>query len=111
MKKERKLIHPLSTLLTMSFFALRAKVDILMKAYEGTHAAKGTSTSNLKEELQLVRKENESLRNELRRKDILINSIDVDNRSLRPNFHQDSVFDPRWRYVNKTKQKIPRGNN
>ena len=92
------------------FLALRAKVEILMKAYEGTHAAKGMSVSNLKEEIQLLRKENESLRNELRRKDILINSIEVDNPSFRPNFHQDSVFDPRWRYVNKTKQQIPRGN-
>ena len=92
------------------FLALRAKVEILMKAYEGTHAAKGMSNSDLKEEIQLLRKENESLRNELRRKDILINSIEVDNPSLRPNFHQDSVFDPRWRYVNKTKQQIPRDN-
>ena len=48
------------------FLALRARVQILMKAYEGTHAAKGMSNSNLKEEIQLLRKENESLRNELR---------------------------------------------
>ena len=57
-----------------------------------------------------MNQENESLRNELRRKDILINSIEVDNPSFRPNFHQDCVFDPRWRYINETKLQIPRGN-
>ena len=92
------------------FLQLRAKVEILLKAYEGSHAAKGTSHSDLKEEIQLLRKENESLRNEIRRKEILINSIQVDNPSFRPNFHQDTVFDPRWRCLNKTRQQIPGDN-
>ena len=42
------------------FLALCAKVEIFMKAYESTHAAKGMSISNFKEEIQLLRKENES---------------------------------------------------
>ena len=92
------------------FLALRAKVEILMKSYEGSHAAKGMANSDLKGEIQLLRKENESLRNELRHNDILIHSFEIDNSSFGPNFYQDSVFDPRWSYVNKTKQQIPRGN-
>ena len=51
------------------FLSLRAKVEVLVKAYEGSQAAKGKSESNLKEEVKLLRKENKSLRKELRRKD------------------------------------------
>ena len=41
------------------FLALHTKVEILMKAYKGSHADKGMSNSDLKEEIQLPRKENE----------------------------------------------------
>ena len=61
------------------FLSLRAKVEVLVKAYEGSQAAKGTSESALKQEILLLKKENESLRNELRRKDLLIGSFDVEN--------------------------------
>ena len=77
------------------FLALLAKVEILMKAYKGSHAAKGMSNSDVKEEIQLLRKENESLRNKLCCKEILIHSFEVDNSSFGPNFYQHSVFDPR----------------
>ena len=58
------------------FLSLRAKVEVLVKAYEGSQAAKGTSEAELKQEILLLKKENESLRNELRRKDLLIRSLD-----------------------------------
>ena len=61
------------------FLSLRAKVEILVKTYEGSQAAKGMSESQLKQEILLLKKENESLRNELRRKNILIESLDVEN--------------------------------
>ena len=48
------------------FISLRAKVEVLVKAYEVSQAAKGTSESKLKQEILLLKKENESLRNELR---------------------------------------------
>ena len=65
-----------------------------MKAYEGSQAVKGTSESKLKQEILLLKKENESLRNELRRRDLLIGSSDVENPfmgSFGSNFDQNPV--------------------
>eukprot|EP00794_Sanderia_malayensis_P014877 gene14877-16423_t len=65
------------------FLSLRAKVEILVKAYEGSQ---GTNESDLKQEITLLKKENESLRNELRRKDLLISNIEMGNSYY--NFHE-----------------------
>ena len=76
------------------FLSLRAKVEVLVKAYEGSQAAKGTSEAELKQEILLLKKENESLRNELRRKDLLIRSLDVENPfmgSFGSNFDQNPL--------------------
>ena len=43
------------------FLWLHAKVEVLVKAYEGSQAVKGKSESELKQEILLLKKENESL--------------------------------------------------
>ena len=76
------------------FISLRAKVEVLVKAYEGSQAAKGTSESELKQEILLLKKENEALRNELRRKDLLIGCFEVESPvmgSFGSNFDQNPL--------------------
>ncbi len=78
-EKNEEITNKTRYTLYSDFLSLRAKVEILVKAHEGSQAAKGTSEQDLKEEIALLKKENESLRIELRRKDLLINSIEIGN--------------------------------
>ena len=78
----------------MIFFRYLPKIEVLGKAYEGSQAVKDTSESEIKQEILLLKKENESLRNELRRKDLSIGSFEVENPfmgSFGSNFDQNPL--------------------
>ena len=62
------------------FILLQKQVETLQKAYRSNHGNNITTQfekeKELKEEILLLKKENESLKNESRRKDLLINSME-----------------------------------
>ena len=62
------------------FILLRTQVETLLKASRSNHGnnvgKQSEKEKELKEELLLLKKENESLKNEIRRKDLLINSME-----------------------------------
>ena len=62
------------------FILLQKQVETLQKAYRSNHGNNTTKQlekeKELKEEILLLKKENESLKNEIRRKDLLINSME-----------------------------------
>ena len=90
------------------FILLRTQVETLLKATKSNHGNNVVKQSEkekeLREELLLLKKENESLKNEIRRKDLLINSMEKTEKTEKPDTSEFQF--PRRRNVAKIDSSI-----